>query len=237
MQFTIVPASVLRFLLWIIFVLAILHIAQFSAAFIIDDFEVYERIRMFDFDYEKNIPSLYSSLAILFCALILACIATERRRSNAPFKNHWFFLAIIFVYLGFDEALALHEEVGDLVEDYELVEAEGFLYFAWVVPYSILMLLFVITYARFVFSLPRQTMLLFIFSGGLFITGAFGFEVFSARQADLEGFDTVGYHVLYTFEELCEMIGIALFCYALLSYIKDEHGDIHFSLKRETWQR
>lgn len=217
-------------MLWIIFVLAILHIAQFSAAFIINDFDVYKRIAMFDFDYEKNVPSLYSALAILLCAMILWCIAVFKQREDASFKNHWLFLAIVFTYLGVDEALALHEEVGDLVEDLDLFDADGFLFFAWVVPYSILMLLFIISYARFVFSLPRQTMLLFIFSGGLFLTGAFGFEVFSARQADFKGFDTVAYHVLYTFEELCEMIGIALFCFALLGYIKNELGDIHFSL-------
>lgn len=231
MRFTLEPKAVYQTLLWIIFVLAILHIAQFSTAFIIDDFEIYERVRMFDFDYEKNLPSLYSALAILLCALILSCIAVFKRREDAPFKNHWLILAVIFVYLGFDEALALHEEVGDLVEDYELVEAEGFLFFAWVVPYAILMLVFALSYAKFVFSLPRRTMLLFIFSGTLFLTGAFGFEVFSARQADIEGFDTVAYHVLYTFEELCEMIGIATFCYALLSYIKGEYGEIHFSLR------
>lgn len=233
MHFTLAPKAVLKTLLWIIFVLAVLHIAQFSLIFIINDFDVFEGVRMFDFDYEKNFPSLYSALAILFCAMILSCISVFKRREDAPFKNHWFFLAIIFVYLGCDEALALHEEVGDLVEDYGLVKAEGFLFFAWVVPYAILMLLFALSYMRFVFALPRKTMLLFIASGTLFLSGAFGFEIFSARQADIEGFDTIGYYVLYTLEELCEMIGIALFCYALLDYLQSEFGELRFQLGGE----
>jgi len=231
MKFTIRARYVLAGMLGAIAVLTLLHLGQAIAFYVVGDVERFDGVRMFDFDYEKNVPSLYSSLAILFCAVILWCIAVAKRRVAADFHYHWLILAIIFTYIGIDEALALHEQVGDLFEDYGLVNAEGFLYFAWVVPYAVLVLIFAVSYLKFVLALPRPTMLFFMLSGGLFVTGAMGIEVFSAKEADLAGFDTITYLTLYTTEELCEMVGIALFCYALLRYVNTEYGDIYFDLR------
>ncbi len=235
MNFTLDPKRVLGVLLGIIFVLFALHLTQTVAFFYIDDFEVFEEIKMLDFDYEHNLPAFYSSVAILFCAALLWCISTEKLQTRDPFKLHWCVLAIIFTYLGIDEALALHEKVGDFFDGLDLVKSEGFLYFAWVIPYSAIMILFVMFYAKFVLALPRQSMILFVGSGGLFVGGAMGVEVFSAREADLYGYDSIVYHVLYTIEELCEMIGMALFCFALLRYIQSQHGhiNINFALSAE----
>ena len=56
-------------------------------------------------------------------------------------------------------------------------------------------------------------MFLFVGSGLLFVGGAVGVEIISAREADIHGSESVYYSVLYTIEELFEMIGIAIFCY------------------------
>lgn len=97
-------------------------------------------------------------------------------------------------------------------------------------PYGALLAIFVISYLRSVLALPRVTMLLFITAGAMFVGGAVGIEVFSACEADLRGSETILYSVLYTLEELCEMCGVALFCYALMRYIESEYGGlrIHF---------
>ena len=74
---------------------------------------------------------------------------------------------------------------------------------------------------RFFFALPRETMILFVVAGVVFITGAIGIEIISANEADVNATDTVYYSALYTIEELCEMLGIVIFCYGLLRYIVD----------------
>jgi len=79
--------------------------------------------------------------------------------------------------------------------------------------------------------LPRQTMILFICAGVIFITGAVGIEIISAQEADLHGTESVLYSVLYTIEELCEMLGIVIFCYALLRYIEDECEQVQFHIR------
>ena len=93
------------------------------------------------------------------------------------------------------------------------------------------MTLFVLSYFRFVLALPRSTMILFLGSGLLFLAGAIGIEVVSAREADINGTETVYYSVLYTAEELCEMVAMVIFSYGLLRYIEAGDGIIQFRIK------
>jgi hypothetical protein len=218
-------------MLVIIFVLTSLHVSQLAAYFYIGDPDKFDFIEMFDFDYEANLPSFYSSAAILFCAALLWMIGIYKRKERLPFRFHWIGLAIIFSLLGLDEAISLHEELGDLTEQLELFDAHGYLYFAWVVPYGIALVLFVFSYLKFVLALPGTTRLLFIVSGVLFVTGAMGIELISANEADLNGTDTILYSVLYTVEELCEMFSIVIFCYALMRYIEKEGIQVSFRIE------
>ncbi len=218
-------------LICIIAVLLALHCAQLIAYFVIDDADKFDFIELVDFDYEGNLPALYSSLALFLATCLLALITTKKNRDIAPYRSHWRVLTMIFTWLMLDEALGLHEELGDFVESLELFEAEGFLYFAWVVPYGCLLAIFCFSYLKFTLSLPSKTRLLFILSGFIFIFGAVGIEVVSAREADQHGSSTILYSVLYTIEELFEMLGIVLFIYALLDYIHKEVGTVQFSLK------
>jgi hypothetical protein len=206
----------------IIALLSCMHIAQLCTYFYIGDPDVFDFIEAVDFDYEANLPSLYSSLAILLCATLLWLIWLYKKSEKLPFRHHWLGLAMIFTFLGADEAIAIHEELGDFIESLALFEAKGVLYFAWVVPYGLLLAIFAASYLKFVLALPKETMVQFILAGSIFITGAIGIEIISATEADMNGTETIKYSVLYTLEELCEMLGIVLFCRGLLHYIKAE---------------
>jgi len=219
-------------MLAIIAVLTVLHVSQLVIFFQVGDPDQFDFIEIVDFDYEANLPSFYSTAAILFCAGLLWLVSSHKRKEQLPWRHHWLGLALIFSLLGLDEAIALHEEIGDLMEVFGLVNAHGFLYFAWVVPYGIALAVFALSYLKFVFALPRNTKYLFIVSGVLFVFGAMGIEMVSANEADINGTDTIYYSVLYTVEELCEMIGIVIFSYALMRYIEDEK--IHFACRFES---
>ena len=231
MELSLKPKRVAHIMLSIIALLTVMHVTQLVIFFQIGNPDVFDFIEIIDFDYEANLPSFYSSTSILFCSILLWVIGLQKRREQAPFKNHWIGLAIIFTFLSLDEAIALHESIGDIMEQQQWVNAEGFLYFAWVVPYGILLMVFAASYLKFVFSLPRQTMILFISSGALFIIGAIGIEILSAQEADINGTETVFYSTLYTIEELCEMLGIVIFCYALLRYIELQAGYVQLRIK------
>ena len=62
-------------------------------------------------------------------------------------------------------------------------------------------------------------MILFIASGMTYVIGAIGFELLGALQHDLHGRNNLVYSLLYTCEELFEMLGAVIFIYTLLLYI------------------
>jgi len=66
----------------------------------------------------------------------------------------------------------------------------------------------------------------------IFLTGVLGIELLGAREADLHGTETVVYCLLYTLEEMLEMLGIILFIYALLSHLVQETGPLSIVLGR-----
>jgi hypothetical protein len=230
LEFRLNPRRIAAGMLIVIALLATLHVAQLCVYYYVGDPDVFDFLELIDFDYEANLPSFYSSLAILFCAVLLWIIGVDKKASKSAYSYHWLGLAAIFTFLGVDEAISLHEEIGDLVEALAWFEAAGYLFFAWVVPYGLLLLVFAVAYFKFVFALPPKTRLTFILAGSLFIFGAVGLEIISAREADLHSSETVYYSVLYTLEELCEMIAIVLFSNGLLRYMEAEKGTVVFRI-------
>lgn len=49
-----------------------------------------------------------------------------------------------------------------------------------------------------------------------------------------EGEESLGLYIAFTFEELLEMLGIAMFIYAILDYMKSYLGEVfYFGLKNQ----
>lgn len=224
MGYTVNPKKVTVILLATIAILAAMHIAQLITYYIIGDSRVFDFIKMVDFDYEANLPSLYSVLALILCSIILFLVASGKKRTQQPYRFHWKLLAWIFLFLAIDEGASIHEDIGNIMEFF--VTASGLLYFPWVIPYAGLVAFLALFYFRFLLHLPRPTMVRFIIAGGLFLTGAVGLEMISAQEADINGTATITYSILYTIEELCEMIGIVIFLQALLEYYATEFGTL-----------
>ena len=95
------------------------------------------------------------------------------------------------------------------------------LYFAWVIPYSILTFLFALFYLKFWISLPKPYRTFFFLSGAIFVAGAIGCEMIGAPYKFKWGRDNEFYAFFTTLEEVLEMAGIAFFLYALVRYIHE----------------
>ncbi len=107
----ITPQRVAVFFSLVILALTIVHgVGQFSR-FYLDDGYLHGLVPMFSFGSEHNVPAYYSALTVLFCALLLAIIATIERKREASGAGYWWGLAAIFLFLALDEALALHERI------------------------------------------------------------------------------------------------------------------------------
>ncbi len=147
---------------------------------------------------------------------------------SCRYKHHWKILSFIFLYLSLDEAGELHEKLINPLRS--LLNATGFLYFTWVVPVGILVVIFLFSYTKFLFHLPVSTRKLFVAASALYIGGALGMELVGAYQASTAGEDNILYQIIVTVEESLEMLGIVVFIHGLISYIKTYLGGVSWNI-------
>ncbi|MBO3116498.1 hypothetical protein J4050_07050 [Winogradskyella sp. DF17] len=134
-------------------------------------------------------------------------------------------MGLFFYFLAVDEILRIHEHLN--VPMRNLFDTSGVFYFAWVIPYSIIILLLGIYFYKFLLSLPVRTKVLFGLSLVVFVSGAIGIELLEGQQAEDYGMDNTTFFILYTIEESLEMIGSSIFCFALLDYISKTYKEVN----------
>lgn len=225
---TISPARWAGVLTSIVVCLTLASFAVQFCKFILGHDVLFGFIRLLDVNTEGNIPTWYSTLALLTSSLLLAAIASTKKNGH-PYFFSWTVLSIIFLFLSVDEGAGLHELWTPFL--LRSFDARGFIYFVWVVPYGILVLIFALAYLNFLVHLPVKTRNLFLAAGVIFVSGALGMELIEGRYADSFGERNMGMAVLTTVEEFLEMIGIVVFIYALLSHLSSEMKGIRICIR------
>lgn len=220
------PKKVVRFLGAIVVCLIVANMIGIVSYFYFGS----HRIALFNLDREGNIPTLYAAVTTLLCSGLLAVIATARKRQEKRDYLYWAGLAIAFLFLAVDDGAALHENIIRPLRN--ILNTSGFLYFAWVIPYGIMVITMGLVYLRFLFSLTARIRYLIIFAGILYVGGALGFELVGGYWTELHGQENVVYELLTTCEQSLQMAGILVFIYALMSYIASELSDLSITLTR-----
>jgi hypothetical protein len=175
-------------------------------------------VRFFYLGGEANIPTWYKSSTLLICSALLFMIAAARKRAQATFVRYWRDLGIIFLFLSIDEVATLHEGLGYQLS--HLLESKGILYYAWVIAGSAFVISVLIAYSRFLRSLPAAASLLFLISGGVYVGGVIGMKMVEGWYVTVHGQQTLMFMSLVTLQQLMEMVGIVIFIYSLLSYMR-----------------
>lgn len=191
-------------------------------------------VHMFYVDAERNIPSFFSVLELLADSFVLVVIAHFKKVFSHRDIGHWIGLALIFFFLAMDEGFSFHELLVIPLHDALHIHG-GLLTFTWVIVGAIFVLLFLLSYLQFTFKLPARTRRLFITAFVLYVGAAIGLEMIGGDLADLFGFDSLPYLIQTTIEESTEMLGAAVFLYALLLYLKTQLPDreIHLCLHQK----
>jgi len=227
------PGAVARFLAGCIVLLALGHIAAF-----IEDYvrHAYSRtakniIRWFDFNLESNVPTWFSVIILAFAAMLFFIIYTQKKSVKTKGAHYWLTLCFIFLFISVDESVQVHEEVAKILRPSVSNNVSGLLYWAWVIPYGIFAIAAVLYFMRFVLSLPKQTRNLFFLAGGMYIFGALILELAEGHFYVKYGLDHIYNRILYFVEELCEMGGVTVLIYALLSYMAVSNTSLTISKK------
>ena len=216
-RFEISPWKLLRLLLLVSLGLALVSLLVQLYVYTGTEFRgINSIVKLTNVDGENSVPSWYSAVLLAVCSVTLFAIYTLERRAGRRYTKSWLGLAIIFLAMSIDETVQIHELVGDILA--ERSNFSGFLYFAWVIPGMLFVLIFAAVYLRFFFYLPARTRYLALSAGVLYLGGALGVEVVTAGYVARYGDETLTYAAFSTLEEFLEMTGASLFLYTLLAY-------------------
>ena len=187
-------------------------------------------VRFFDLNEENTVPTFISSLLLLLASALLLIIARqEPSRKNA---FHWYLLSAVFLFLALDESIAIHEELTYTLNRLHVAGTgmNGFMRYSWIVPYTLALTVLAFFYIPFLWRLPPFVRMLFVVSGGVFVTGAAGLESLEGHYDLLYGMHNLYSSLLCVLEEVMEMGGVGLFIYALLLYIAWGAGEMRFAV-------
>jgi hypothetical protein len=108
-QISLTPAAVTQFLLRVVgCIVVISFLSEMTVYFLPGQPSENYFVKVFSVDNERNIPTAYSVLALLFSSLLLGAIAHVKNQDSSRYQHHWKILSFIFFYLSLDEAAKCH---------------------------------------------------------------------------------------------------------------------------------
>ncbi len=203
-------------------ILIVIHSIILGVYYYVDDPDKFDFVRMFDLDMERNVPTLFSSLLLAIAGFCFYLLSIDPQREKE--RKYWFGLALVFVFLAFDESAKIHEQLGDFTENF--VDATGYLHYPWVISYSILVLVLGIIYLKFFWKMPQKIFWSFMLAAFIFLSGAIGFELLGANESSQHGTTSVMYSLFYTIEESLEMFGVIYLIHILLTLLEKKPIEI-----------
>jgi hypothetical protein len=182
-------------------------------------------MRLFDVNSEGNVPTWFSSMLLMACALVAGLLAVLVRRAGGRDARYWAGLAAVLSLLSLDEVAGLHERLGGPAAEVLGDATGGVLHFAWVAPGVVLALVVGLAFARLVVRLPPGTRRLVVAAAAMYLTGAVALEAVGGIVLEAQG-DRAMYLLVTAAEEGLEMAGSVLLLYAgmCLLHLRPEPG-------------
>lgn len=172
----------------------------------------------FNLDKEQNVPTYISGVLLLINAVLAGLIARVERLRGSGDARYWLGMACAFFYMSMDEVAVLHEHLVRPIK--AAIDLPSYLHYAWVVPYAVIVVVFVAVYCRFWWRLPSGTRWRLAAAATVFLSGAVGMEMISGHFAEAWGTtQTLGYAMMTTVEESLELIAHVLFISTLLRHL------------------
>jgi len=107
MNLVISPARILRFNLYLISILLLLHLITTFISSLVDLPLNIKNI--FDFSEERNLPTLYSGIALYLSSFLLLLYSYLSFKETNTCNKFVLVLSLIFAILGYDETFRMHE--------------------------------------------------------------------------------------------------------------------------------
>ncbi len=218
MRLQVTVISVTKILVAVALLLVLVSLAGQLAVRAYDWHPERDIVSIVNIDRERNIPTTFQTLLMFGCALALAGITLLKRLERDRWTRHWGGLSLIFLLLAWDEIAEIHERFIEPMR--RVFDLQGFLFFGWIIPAGIGVVLCGLAYARFMLALPSRTRTLFLVAGTLCLTGALVFEAIGGRYYEsIDQNADMTYVLISTIEETLEKAGVIVFLHAALTYL------------------
>ena len=211
LNFSFNPARTTAFLASVMFILLLAHVialqANYNDALGIKKslgFE-YWHIALFDLDEEESFGTWFSSIMLLFGALLFRAQGAKLRSEGDPIHRWWFALALGFFLMSVDEVVGLHEWINTVYDET-----------LWSGLSIAIVLIVGLGYIPFLWRYRVRTSTLFMLGGLLFCGGSVGVEQLSGTEIN-----SLGYNMLTGLEEGMEMSGVIISIYAVLDLMRE----------------
>lgn len=134
----------------------------------------------------------------------------------------------------FDEIFMFHEKFTAPFQKFIGGKELGIFYFAWVIPFGVIVIILSFIFFKFWYRLPLKTRLTFIIAAIIYVGGAIGVEFIESWITDIYGEDNLLYEFIATIQESLEMYGVIVFIWSLLDYLTEQYRELHFSFFDDT---
>lgn len=183
--------------------------------------QFYELSNRFDFDDEASVPTWFSQA--LFLVIGVAALLAGYLQANRPARRLWWMIGAIGLIFSLDEISGLHERVLQSLHVIFFQDASPteFANAWWVIlPFVLLISAWLVW--KMLHLLPGRTILLFVLSGTVFLSGAVITDLMTIT-ADRETYLNQG--IFVAVEETLELIGAAIGLYAIVNYLETYHRE------------
>lgn len=214
---SVVPARVAAWLWTTLVVLLVAHAVGLFLTFGLGYSHARGLVPLFNIATESNVPTWFAS-ALLMLGALLFLFLSRLSRPGTRERRVWQVLSATFAFLSVDEFAMIHELLIEPVR--AALGTSGVLFFAWVIPYGIAVVLLGVMVGPTLWRLERRFRVLLGTSAALYLLGAIGVEMIGGSY--YEAHETVvdlNYRLIQTVEETLEFSGLILLVYTLLELI------------------
>lgn len=181
--------------IYILFQIIAISNPQFSQTYIFN---------FFDIGAEVNLPTFFSVLLLVLLSAGTFILGKLHEKKDTFI---WMSFSALLMFLALDEFAQIHEQFTEMFQ--HLLSADGFLFFAWVIPYGIALIVLSFFYIPFLLKLPKKTKMYLLLGAGIFVLGAIGFEMIGAKLYQ-PGTPSGMYIVVSSIEEILEITGLLI---------------------------
>jgi hypothetical protein len=228
---TISGSAVFNVLAWTIVTLSLLSAAGQICRIFFGFDRMLGAVRFFNVGGEQNVPTFYSSAALMVSACLFGLVA-KITQSDAATRRRWTILAGVFALLSLDETIEFHEIANFPLAFHQATglpgqpgNKGGFWSSYWLMPALAFMTALGLYLLPLRTAIPAWLRNQLVLSAVVFVSGAVGMEML-AGQLRYVGGPSGGNQVLQGIEEFLEMGGVVLLIRALVAYLAEQRCDV-----------